>query len=354
MKIFKVLAVLFLSAFALTSANASEDKIFFTDKAKCESAVSSGEAMFYSPSLKRPAPTNWKRETLKASTCVQMETTQGMQWVVLPPGFKMAQKPDTKAWHAEDCTNWTNWLPGNKLSEPIATQTPGVVQAVAGNTILQGLVCDAKCQQVKICGENGLTPLDKMNEKGEWLCQAPDYKILVIQSGSIRGEVLLEQKGWTVSGNGTLPPATMNFNLEKPNVSVSGRVCSPQGCQTRESAKVVEWRPATETTLKFCALRTDKGEIVGIFNHNGFVQVVKMTKENVKPDGTPDFSNKPKAYTFTSQPVSRLDNGDCKTVTNTIVAHGWAAVVEKLDLEKSCKVISREWRGAENQTTVRR
>lgn len=129
--------------------------------------------------------------------------------------------------------------------------------------------------------------------------------------------------------------------------------CFTDGCQTRESAKAIEWRPAAETTLKFCAIRTDKGEIVGLFNHKGFVQVVKMTKENVKPDGTEDFSNNPKAHTFESQPVSYLNNGDCKTTTNTVVAYGWAAVVEKLDLEKSCKVTRREWRGAENRVTVR-
>lgn len=344
----KKLIATMVSVIAITLANvsfASENKIFFANKSKCETALAAGEAMFYSPSLKRPAPSSWKRETLKESTCSQMETTQGMQFVVLPPGFEMAQNPGTKGWHAAECTNWTNWLPGNKQSEPIASQMPGVIQAVAGNTVLKGMVCDAKCQQVKICGENGLTPLDKMNEKGEWLCQAPDYKILVVQNGSIRGEVHLKQKGWTVSGNGTLPPAPMDFKTGAPKGSVSGPLCTVQGCSQREQA---EFRG--EVKAKICGIVVgnvgpkDRLLWLATDEKSGNLQVTELVDEDLNADGTVNktvLGKKITNKTTKSMLTNRKVSASCDTDQEFVEKEVWHHMVKYFSFPSACVIAGR-------------
>lgn len=315
-----VTAMLF--AFFSLSAMAGEQNLYFADQAKCDVALSAGTAMFYTPTLNRPAPKNWKTDTLKASKCVQMETVQGMQFVALSVGSPMAQNPASKAWHHRLCTNWTNWLPGNNQSEPIASQLPGVIQAVGGGVVLKGMQCDAKCQQVKICGENGLTPLDKMNENGEWLCQAPDLKIVVIQNGSIRGEVHLEQKGWTVSGNSNLPAAPMDFNVTRPNASVSGTRCETQGCSYKPVAKFI-----SEEKADFCGIHTSDGRVFKLGRHptNG---------ELVIADWTSGVQGKVMGL---KQQATR----DCDVDQKAAETIHWPAITHRFGLPNDCTITKR-------------
>lgn len=327
-------ATAMLFTFFSVSAMAGEQNLYFADQAKCDAALADGTAMFYTPTLNRPAPKNWKRETLKASTCIQMETVQGMQFVALSVGSPMAQNPASKAWHHSVCTNWTNWLPGNNQSAPIASQLPGVIQAVGGGVVLKGMQCDAKCQQVKICGENGLTPLDKMNENGEWLCQAPDLKIVIIQNGSIRGEVHLEQEGWTVTGNGNLPAAPINFNTQRPNASVMGEKCAAEKCEARETFKKV-----SSVSADFCGIRTNTGDVIAFLDKGGKLQAVKNPVFD-RSSGKAKVVRAEHDMVFNQVSTAQFNN-NCRTLLDTVEVKGWNQIVKDLKLPATCTATNK-------------
>jgi hypothetical protein len=320
----KVLSKMFLMVFFFLcfNAQAAENKIYFSDEAACKVALADGSAMFYSPSLKRPAPKSWSREKLATSVCVQMETVQGYQHVVLPAGFEMAQHPTSKAWHAAPCTNYTNWTPGNKMSEPVAAVMPGVVQGVHAGTVMQ-TVCDAKCEAKKVCEQNSGT-LDKMNEKGEWLCYLPGSKISLIQPVEASGVVQYQWNGWSDQGM-QVPGATPKISVARPMTSVTGIACTTgQGCSSRPVAK---WE--SEKSASYCGIRTTDGRLfkLGHDKTNGLVTVTDFT--NGEGSG------------YARMILGGLTGNDCDKVQEVIESKAWADVTKHFKLPNACAVAKK-------------
>jgi hypothetical protein len=117
----KIFAIVFAAlVFFSQEVFAKENKMFFHSHSEC---VSTKDALYYEPALKRPAPKEWKRTKLLRDTCVQMQTVQGLFDVLLKEGTELAQNPKTNAWHHTLCTNWTNWqLPEVPAKEELNTE----------------------------------------------------------------------------------------------------------------------------------------------------------------------------------------------------------------------------------------
>ncbi len=295
---------------------AGENKIYFADLGKCQSSLADGTSMFYSPSLNRPAPKSWKREKLTSSTCIQMETVQGYQFVVLPTGFEMAQHPTSKAWHAAPCTNYTNWLPGNQMSEPVTAQLPGVVQGVHAGTVMQ-TVCDAKCEAKKVCDQASGT-LDKMNDRGEWLCYLPGQKIHLIQGVEVAGTVQYQWKGWNDSGM-KVPGATPNISVARPSNSVTGQVCHTQGCSSRPVATF-----QGVVNADYCGIRTTDGRLfkLGHDKTSGLVTVTDWT--NGEGSG------------YARMILGGVTGNDCDKVQEVIEKKAWPDMTKHFKLPNGC------------------
>ena len=318
----KLIFSIFLLLMVTSGANsvfAAENKMYFPDKATCQISLGDNSAIYYTPSLKRSAPQAWKRKSLEKSECVQMETVQGFQFVALPTGFRMAQNPNG-AWHAELCTNWTNWTPVGQ-SEPVAAQVPGVVQGVSAATVIQ-VQCDAKCEAKKVCDQAAGT-LDKMNQSGEWLCLLPEQKIQLIQPVNVNGVVKYQWGGWADPGT-QVPGANPRISVAKPATTVTGTACFTQGCSSVPVAEFVQ-----EVKSDYCGIRTTDARLfkLGHDKTSGLVTVTEWT--NGEGSG------------YARMILGGVTGNDCDKVQEVVEKKVWSDMTKHFRMTNTCSVAQK-------------
>lgn len=255
-------ATLLASLFVAMSAQAAQipdGKSGFATDSDCINAAVAGTASSYVPAVSGREPgAGYKKTTMAskgytAGACVQGLTVFTPEtWVYLPPEFVVGERAE----------HLVMWACGNAIRRISAVPVKQEVRVADPRIQLAAPLCDAKCQIVKFCGENGYAVSDKMTPEGKWACVPPQVEVEIQQGVLVTGVVTQKFGGWSARGDRNIPPAPIAVNMAKPSINVYGQRCEAY-CQARAFGFVTKSIPTLNGT---CGIVTS-GRVFKLGHH---------------------------------------------------------------------------------------